>query len=356
MSGPQRIIVDISANGYGHLAQLAPILQNLNKQHPGSSFILRTELDPSICAEFLSIQFELGPKPPDPDMRMRGPLHVDTDGLFSDYVQIFADRRSIIENDAQTLKSLSPDFMITNISVASIAAAKAADVPVVAVSSLNWADVFQSYCGDREGAQEIYQWMIESYSQADLFLLLTPHLPMSWLPNPVSINSIARTGTDRRDALTKLRPADYYVLASMGGIPGIHSELSLPVIDGVVWVTPPEWRLQRDDVISRAGLEIPFINLMRSTDAIVTKAGYGSVTEAAANGTRILYTERDNWCETPILEAWMDTHCTAQKLTRESFNSGEFTKILQNLLSTPDPIPIATNGAEEAVIAITTLL
>ena len=112
----------------------------------------------------------MGPRPPDPDMRMRGPLHVDENGLFADYSKIFSDRDAVIAHEAQVLRALSADLMITNISMASVASAKAAGIPTAAVSSLNWADVFEAYCGDRDGADDILDWMIQGYSQADLFL------------------------------------------------------------------------------------------------------------------------------------------------------------------------------------------
>ncbi|MEC8135884.1 MAG: hypothetical protein VX107_06985 [Pseudomonadota bacterium] len=356
MAGPLKIVVDISANGFGHLAQLAPILEVAKKRWPDSSFILRTDLDRSICAEFLRFPFEMGSSPPDPDMRMHGPLLVDADGLYSDYAEIFSDRQNIVGAEAEKLRALSPHLMITNISVMSVAAARNANIPVVALSSLNWADVFETYCHDRYDADAILQWMVDVYSQADLFVLLTPHLPTTWLPNPVSIGSVARSGTNRRNVLHDSLPAKHYVLASMGGIPGIQSELTIPKIDDVVWITPPNWALERHDVLSRQTLDVSFIDLMRSVDAIVTKAGYGSVTESAANGTRILYTEREKWCETPILEAWMDIHCTARKIASETLNSGNFAKDLSDLLASPPRRPVATNGAEEAVAAIAQLI
>ena len=95
---------------------------------------------------------------------------------------------------------------------------------------------------------------------------------------------------------------------------------------------------------------------MRSADAIVTKAGYGIITEAAANGTRILYAERENWCETPILESWIESHCVARKVSREKLSSGRFTGELMQLLARPSRPPATTNGAGQAVEAIMQLI
>ena len=352
MSGGPHVVVDVSANGFGHLAQVAPILTRLAERNPGTRLTLRTEIDPLICAQFFAIPFEIGPPPPDPNMRMRGPLDVDSDGLFADYVSLFENWDSVLDADSAVLASLSPDLLVTNIAVASIASAKAVSLPTAAICSLNWADVFDAYCGDRDGSGEIFERMTAIYSLADLFLQLSPHLPMDWLPAPRSVGPVARTGIDRRDALRACRQADFYVLASMGGIPGLHSALDLPRLPGVVWITPPDWKIERADVISRRGLDIDFIDLMRSVDAIVTKAGYGSVTEAACNGTRILYTDRTNWCETPVLEEWMKVNCTALKVAREDLQSGAFGPALATLLAVPSSPAIEITGVVEAVTAL----
>jgi hypothetical protein len=349
MADTRHIVVDVSANGFGHLAQIAPIVTALSELTPGLKLTLRTEVDPKICGQFLKVPFEMGPAPPDPNMRMRGPLDVDVEGLFSDYQALVADWDKVVAGDAAVLKSIKPDLVITNIAVASVASAKMAGVPVAAICSLNWADIFAAYCGTEGEVGEIYRHLTDAYAKADRFIQLAPHMPMAWLPAAQSVGPVARRGEDRRGALEAAKPARHYVLASMGGIPGMHNQVPLPRLDGVVWVVPQEWQTERDDILSRKGLGIPFIDLMRSCDAIVTKAGYGGVTESAVNGTRILYTERTNWCETPMLEAWMEEHCTAQRVERDVMEAGDYGADLAALLDMPAPAPPKRSGIEEAV-------
>ena len=66
MSAKVHIVADISANGFGHLAQISPILMALAKVRPGLKVTLRTEVDPVICGQFLDLPFKVGPTPPDP--------------------------------------------------------------------------------------------------------------------------------------------------------------------------------------------------------------------------------------------------------------------------------------------------
>ncbi|HAA93985.1 MAG TPA: hypothetical protein DCE33_16175 [Rhodospirillaceae bacterium] len=349
------IVADISANGFGHLAQVSPILEELAAEQE-IRLTLRTEVDLEICSQFLSVPFEIGPPPPDPNMRMKGPLDVDVEGLFADYRKLIGEWDQMISADADLLGTLKADLVISNIAVASLASASAAGIPVAGICSLNWADVFATYCGSDGEAGEVLERLTENYNKADRVIQLAPHMPMEWLKETRSVGPVARRGENRRDELEALRPANHYVLATMGGIPGMHTEVPLPMLDGVVWIVPPEWEGVREDWLSRARFDIPFIDLMRSSDALVTKAGYGSVTECAVNGTRILYTERTNWCETPMLEEWMAEPCTARRVEREVMQAGNFAAELEKILAIPVEPPIEPTGAAEAAAVLQELI
>jgi hypothetical protein len=358
---PKHIVADISANGYGHIAQLAPILTGLVETKGGATLTLRTEVDAGICAEFFDIPFAMGPPPPDPNMRMKGPLDVDREGLFADYRALTDNWDDVIAKDAAALESLGADLVVSNIAVASLASAKRAGVPSAAICSLNWADIFAAYCGTDGEAGDIFAHLTAAYTQATRFIQLSPHMPMDWLPEKISVGPVARRGRDRRADLQALKPARHYVIATMGGIPGMHTQVPLPEIDGVAWIVPPEWRDARSDFLTRplmdrTGNEIAFIDLMRSADAIVTKAGYGGVTESAVNATRILYTERTDWCETPMLEAWMAQHCAARRVERDKMQAGDYADDLKALLAEPTPPLLEPSGAVEAVAVLRELV
>ena len=86
---------------------------------------------------------------------------------------------------------------------------------------------------------------------------------------------------------------------------------------------------------------------MRSCDALVTKAGYGGVTESAVNST--YHTERTNWCETSILETWIAKNCTGRHIERDVMQSGDFGAVLQDLLAVPITKQSVRSGVDDAV-------
>jgi hypothetical protein len=56
---------------------------------------------------------------------------------------------------------------------------------------------------------------------------------------------------------------------------------------------------------------IPYVALLAACDAVFTKPGYGIVTEAIAQRTRVLYTDRGDFPEYPFLTQWLHAHAPA---------------------------------------------
>ncbi len=86
---------------------------------------------------------------------------------------------------------------------------------------------------------------------------------------------------------------------------------------------------------------------MQAADAILGKAGYGSVAEALVHGTRFLTLPRRDFREIPLLEAGLARHGCALRLPREDFEAGRWRAPLDALFARPAPLPApASNGAE----------
>ena len=95
--------------------------------------------------------------------------------------------------------------------------------------------------------------------------------------------------------------------------------------------------------------DIPFIDLLRSSDILLTKPGYGAFAEAACNGKPVLYVERDNWPETPYLVEWLHVNGNALLLSREVLLGDDLAAPVQALLAQPRRPALPPDGIEMAV-------
>ncbi len=353
------LVVDVSGHGFGHLAQVAPVLEALALRRPDVRFTVRTRVLAEAAARNIPVSFATAPAPPDVGLAMFAPADVDAPSTAAAYAALHADWDTVVAAEAARLAALKPDLLLADVPYSSLAAAAAAGIPAVALSSLNWTDLYEAYCGGAPEAGRVLAHMRAAYRSARLFLQITPHMPMADLPHRRSIGPVARIGRnlgERLRARLGVGAGERLVLVSFGGIANPWRGEGLPRLDGVHWVLGEGRADARDDITCIDETAVPFIDVLASCDAVVTKTGYGLFTEAACNGVRVLYVARPDWPESPHLEPWIERVGTARALDRTAFDSGALGANLAALLDRPPAPPVAPTGAAAAADALAALL
>lgn len=91
-----------------------------------------------------------------------------------------------------------------------------------------------------------------------------------------------------------------------------------------------------------------FTDLLSSVDAVITKPGYGTFTEAACNGTPVLYQRRTDWPEQECLIAWLEQHGCCGEIDEEALLRGQVGEALDGLWQAAPRTPPGTDGAQQA--------
>jgi hypothetical protein len=176
-------------------------------------------------------------------------------------------------------------------------------------------------------------------------------MPMSALHNTRAIGPIAALGQDRRAELNArlgLSDQDTLLLAGLGGFELPLALADWPATPGLHWLVPAGGGMVRADLHRREQVsDIPFIDLLRSCDVLLTKPGYGSFAEAVCNGRPVLYVERDDWPETPWLVSWLEQYGNALPLSRERLRAGTVADTVRTLLAQPPRPALTPTGADE---------
>jgi L-arabinokinase len=98
-------------------------------------------------------------------------------------------------------------------------------------------------------------------------------------------------------------------------------------------------------------------DLVRAVDIVVTKPGYGIVSECIANDTAILYTSRGRFAEYDVLVEGMQRYTRAQFIPQEALLSGDWEPYVTRLLAAPAPDERpAIDGARVATEMIVKML
>ena len=338
------LFVDISSHGFGHLAIAGPVLNAVAEIDPDLRLTVRSGLPAAKLAQRIRPPFEHIAAASDFGYVMHDALSIDRAATAAAYRAAHADWPARIAAEAAFLEHLQPDAVLSNVSCLPLAGAAVAGIPALAICSLNWAELFVHFFGHEDWAPSIHAEMLAAYRAARHFIRITPAMAMADLANTTTVGPVASLG--RRHDLGL--HGDKAVLVALGGIDHHLPVDHWPRLPGIRWLVAGHWRCTHPDAIAYEDFGLSFTDLLCSADAIVTKPGYGTFTEAACNGTPLLYQRRTDWPEQDCLIDWLHSHGRCREISGADLAAGNLAGPLAELWQqTPPPLPQA-DGARAA--------
>ncbi len=353
-----RILVAISHHGLGHLAQAAPVMNVLATVRPDLEFLVWSGISHDRLAARIHAPFRHRHEAADVGLAMHDAVRVDLETSTAAYLNFHRGWPERVAREAGRLREERISGVLSDVACLPLAAAALAGVPSVALCSLNWVDIAGAYLAEQPGMDRVLAEMAAAYTSARAFLRVQPAMPMAWLENGVAVPPIAATGINRSAELKarlELPARQRLALIGFGGI-AYRAARALPRQSGVSWLVPDDWGGERADMIpfSRGGL--PFIDLVASCDALVTKVGDGSFVEGAVAGAPVLYIDRPDWPETPYLAEWLQGHARSAVIDEERLFSEGMGELLAQLWASAPKPAVSAPGAEFAARRVLELL
>ncbi|MCF6338206.1 MAG: hypothetical protein L3J84_09700 [Gammaproteobacteria bacterium] len=346
------LVVALSSHGFGHIGQTAPIVVALQKQLPGLRVTIRSNAPTAKLLERFGPDIDIQQTNTDVGMIQASALQVSESESADAYRDFHTHWEDKVAEEAAQLSALNTDLLLANVPYLALAGAKRANIPAIAMCSLNWADIYKYYfLGSRPEAENIFQQILAAYQSVRMFLQLTPAMAMPDLQNTKIIDPVAQLGENRRNEIarqTRLRPEQRLVMLSLGGM-----DLRLPVNNWprqpeLRFIVPTSWHSQHPDTIDLECLQMPFADILASCDALIAKPGYGSFVEAACLGIPVLYLQRKNWPETDCLVDWLKQHGRCAEIQTDDFATGNIANTLETLCVNQAPEPPLPMGVEQA--------
>jgi hypothetical protein len=353
------LLVAITAHGFGHVAQTAPVVNALRQRLPQLRLTLYSSLPHRFLAGRFAGDFTHIAHSPDVGMCMKDALEVDIAASGRAYRHYHRHWEAAVATEARLLVSHAPNVVLANVPYRILVAAARAGIPALAMCNLNWLDIYRHFCAGLPESTSISEEILDAYRSARAFLQPTPHMPMPGLENCVAIGPVARIGIDRRAAICQalgLSTECKLILVSLGGVATQISLAEWPPLADVRWIVPSSWNPHRHDMITLESLDMDFIDVLRSADALITKPGYGSFVEAACNSVPVLYAPRHDWPEESFLVDWLHEYGRCLPIQRAQLQQGDFSSVLEPLFSLPPRAPVIPTGIDDAVARLCMLI
>ena len=316
--------------------------------------VVRSALPGDVIRGFAGAAIETDTAPPDVTMAMHGPSTVDVAATAARYRDLHADWDGHVAREAARLAALKPALLVANIPYLSLAAAHRAGIPAIALCSINWFDMYGTYCGGEPEAPAVLSAMEDAYRRAAVFLQPAPHMPMTNLPNRHAIGPIGRIGHNRREEIFRtlgIAPDKRLVLATLGGI-AVDKPLALPAMAGVHWLAGNGTAAGRTDVSDFGRLDMRFVDILASADAVLSKVGYSTFVEAACNGIGLVSAPREDWPETAVSLQWAAQNTNFAEAENGLYDPTSVANAITKVLSAPRRPPVEPTGIAEAAACI----
>ena len=354
-----RLLFYISGHGFGHAARDVEIINAIATRQPDAHITVRTDVPDWFLRASLLRHVERIAGDVDTGLVQPDGLTIDEDETARTAARFYEAFPSRISREVETIRAVSADLVLGDIPPLACAAAHAAGVPAIAIGNFTWDWIYQAYPQFERLAPGVIDQIAEAYARATLALRLPFAGGFASMPcvEPMPLvarhSQVPRHITRERQRLDNTRPV---VLASFGGHGGSVSlenasasdEFLLVATDyeaGKAGVVPSNLRVIPADTLRRA--ELSYTDLLAAADVVVSKLGYGIVSECIANRVPLLYTLRGRFVEQDVFLQEMPAVLRCRHIDARDVRSGDWREAVSALLTQPEPPRVmATNGAE----------
>jgi hypothetical protein len=338
----------ISGHGFGHASRSIEFINALIDRQPRLRVVVRSQVAPWLFERTAHSSVRLSEIETDTGVVQIDSLRLDAVATIAHATGFMHTFDARVKDEVDLLRLLGAKLVIADLPPLGIAAARAAGLPAVAYGNFTWDWIYANYAGSADLVSRIG----EIYSHTTMALRLPMWGGFETMKDvrdlPFAARHARHAPEDTRRALGI--PLDRkVVLVSFGGY-GVQGA-SKPQVPGYHVLWP-------GDVDERAMYEAGYRyeDLVKAVDVVVTKPGYGIISECIANDTAILYTSRGDFREYPVLVEEMPKYLRCEFIDHDDLFSGNWAPHLDRLLAQPaPPIRPKTNGAQVAADVLTTL-
>jgi hypothetical protein len=193
----------ISAHGFGHAAQVVPVLNALGRLVPDLRAILRTTVPASFFKDRLIIPWELSASQQDIGCIQDGPLSINVEATWraERFHTTWPDR---IQHEVTAMRAACPNVVLADTPYLAIEAGNAAGIPTVALMNFTWDLILSEYVAPPPmNGSSLLDSIRRSYAHADRALRMTPAPKIDIFQHIDTIGPITEPASSVRDQLAQ---------------------------------------------------------------------------------------------------------------------------------------------------------
>jgi hypothetical protein len=351
------LAVYVSGHGYGHGTRTAEVLRAMRERARALPIAVTTSAPTFLFDDVVEPPLVVRTKTVDVGLVQKDALVIDEAGT-ADACRVFREGwGALVDEEARWLREAGARLVLGDIPPVAFAAANEAGVPSLALGNFSWDWIYRHLAVRHPALAEAAAEAAAAYGEAGELLRLPFAGEMSAFRRISDVPLVVRRpGLARSEARAKLGLAERpTALLTFGGIgmPGLQVG-ALGALEGWQFVLTgapanggaPNLRHVDRSTLAKAGLAYP--DLVGAADVVVTKPGYGIVSDCVGAGARLVYTDRGDFPEYPIMVAEMTRYLPAVHASNEDVRDGRLGPALEAVMAAPFPDAPRADGSSVA--------
>ena len=324
----------ITAHGYGHGTRSCDVLRALHRLKPEQPVIVTTDLQRDFLNSRLSgcdnLTFREGAF--DVGLIQKDSIQSDLFQTLEKLEALYTREAELIEQEQRFIAENDVAVVVADIPAIPLAAAQRAGVPNIAIGNFSWDWIYADYTKDNPRWAFFVEKFRAVYAKTDLLLRLPFAPPMEQFPRHKDIPLLASPGRAQRKKLATLCGADAnksWVLLSFTSL-----NLDFQALEKIrrhteyefFCVQPMEFPGSCIHSIDRH--QVGFADILASCDIVISKPGFGLVSECIVNNKPLIYSDRGNFAEYPYLVEGIEKYLRNVHLPSDQLYAGDFFQAL----------------------------
>jgi UDP:flavonoid glycosyltransferase YjiC (YdhE family) len=355
-----QILFYVSGHGLGHASRDAEVIRAIARLAPSAAVAARSSAPSWIFNERARPSVELTHAEVDTGVAQIDSLRLDEEETARRASRFYSDFSRRVDHEAAIIVESGARAIVGDIPPLAFAAAARAQVPSIALANFTWDWIYEGYPSFGELAPGTIDVIRSAYACTTRALRLPLYggfEPMAAVVEDIPL--IARHARRPREETRKMLDLDdgIVALASFGGhgvdLPyaGIakSGRFTLLLTDYEDRQNGGPRNLRRLDRKQLAERGVQYADLVAAADVVVSKPGYGIVSECLANGPALLYTDRGRFREHDVFVGMMPRLLRCRHISQDDLRAGRWGDAIDALLAQdPPPERLPTNGADVA--------
>tara|TARA_B100000029_G_scaffold133968_1_gene128116 strand:- start:15890 stop:16897 length:1008 start_codon:yes stop_codon:yes gene_type:complete len=272
----KKILYYVSDHGLGHLTRSIAIMREFKDE---AEFVIRNSNTYFIEESLPNVKIIPG-KTDQGTLSQNNGISIDWEKSKIAIDDWYNEFDSTLTKEQELISKINPDLIITDVSPLPLPISKKLSIPSIVISNFTWMDIFSNIPRFQNN------FLSELYQNASMCIQLPLSTPMDTFKNKQKIGLVSKKPTVSRDFVRRTIGVEKSKFLILVNLPS-NFTVNIPSEPNIQIVSTGAKVNSVNSIVIKPWVEGQ--NLIASSDLVISKCGYGMISECLTNGVPIKF-------------------------------------------------------------------